>query len=243
MPPFFFFSKTRSRCALSPARRARARDRRCFFPRFIRARAHEERHAGACSTRRTNRPAAPPPRKTQKTKTKNTVYGDDGGTTINQGSCEYYNLDFHKGTGWDIVALSDTAPDYSGSCGKCYEVQCVSAKFTDGYGAELDRTSTCRDGGKGERTVIVTVTDTCPCVYPSNQYSNKRWCCGDRPHIDLSTQAFRKLGNTAEGVMAARWRRVACPDRPTYLDWDGDEPKQGGGGGSRRMLNKAPWAP
>lgn len=183
------------------------------------------------------------PAKHKKPKTKNTVYGDDGGTTINQGSCEYYNLDFHKGTGWDIVALSDTAPDYSGSCGKCYEVQCVSAKFTDGYGAELDRTSTCRDGGKGERTVIVTVTDTCPCVYPSNQYSNKRWCCGDRPHIDLSTQAFRKLGNTAEGVMAARWRRVACPDRPTYLDWDGDEPKQGGGGGSRRMLNKAPWAP
>jgi hypothetical protein len=90
------------------------------------------------------------------------------------------------------------------------------------------------------------VTDTCPCVYEANLMSNKRWCCGDRPHVDLSTQAFRKLGDTSHGVMAARWKRVDCPSSPTYLDWDGDAPKQGGAGGnnkgSRRMLGAAPWA-
>jgi hypothetical protein len=30
-------------------------------------------------------------------------------------------LDPNKGTGWDIAALSDTDPDYAGSCGRCYE--------------------------------------------------------------------------------------------------------------------------
>jgi hypothetical protein len=114
---------------------------------------------------------------------------------------------------------------------------CVpNGELVDGYGEKLNRGSTCKDPS---RKVVVMATDTCPCVYPANAWSNKRWCCGDKPHIDLSTQAFRKLGNTGDGVMGARWRRVACPDKPTYLEWDGDEAKKQGG--SRRML-KAPWA-
>jgi hypothetical protein len=27
--------------------------------------------------------------------------------------------------------------------------------------------------------VIIKITDSCPCSYPGNYYSNKRWCCGD----------------------------------------------------------------
>jgi hypothetical protein len=34
----------------------------------------------------------------------------------------------------------------------------------------------CKDT---ESSVVVTVTDTCPCQYQNNYYSNKRWCCGD----------------------------------------------------------------
>ncbi len=26
----------------------------------------------------------------------------------------------------------------------------------------------------------------CPCYYPNNAFSNKRWCCGDMRHMDLS---------------------------------------------------------
>ena len=40
-----------------------------------------------------------------------------------------------------------------------------------------DRKSVCYDGAA---SVVVMVTDVCPCSYPENWYSNKRWCCGDR---------------------------------------------------------------
>jgi hypothetical protein len=59
----------------------------------------------------------------------------------------------------------------AGSCGRCYEVACRATTVRDGYGGTLDRTHTCQ----GQKSVIVTVTDTCPCYYPSNAYSNKRW--------------------------------------------------------------------
>lgn len=137
----------------------------------------------------------------------------------------------NQGTGFDIIALSDASPDYPNSCGTCYAVACRRAAIQDGLGETLDRTSTCHDES---RQVIVTVTDTCPCIYPANAMSNKRWCCGDKPHVDLSTQAFRKLGDTSHGVMAARWKKVPCPTEPTYKQWDGDASKKQGG--NRRML-------
>jgi len=264
-----------------------------------------ERKGGAAAAAAHSSSLTCPLHPPQKTKT---VYGDDGGSTVHQGSCEFYNLDAHKvrkkgrfsglralcvlckrrtkkkalcsppafrrrppppiqktsqrhntkrhpnqGTGLDIVALSDASPDYPNSCGTCYAVSCRRAAVVDGFGESLDRTSTCHDES---RQVVVMVTDTCPCVYPANAMSNKRWCCGDQNHMDLSTSAFRKLGQTMHGVMAARWKRVACPTEPTYLDWDGDQPvnrkqedkkQEEGKGGSRRMLSSAaartaPWA-
>ena len=33
--------------------------------------------------------------------------------------------------GWDVVALSDRFPGFSGSCGRCYEVRC-KASLKDG---------------------------------------------------------------------------------------------------------------
>jgi hypothetical protein len=35
-----------------------------------------------------------------------------------------------------------------------------------------------------------------PCCYsnyPNNYYSNKRWCCGDMDHLDISKWAFEKV--------------------------------------------------
>ena len=64
------------------------------------------------------------------------------------------------------------APDYSGSCGRCYEIACRPDKnLRDGNGNQMDRSYSCKEGAK----VTVTITDTCPCYYPSNQYSNQRW--------------------------------------------------------------------
>ena len=87
-----------------------------------------------------------------------------------------------------MAALADTHSDFSGSCGACYEIQCSSKSMKDGYGVDLDRNGVCKDG-----SVVVKITDTCPCSYPNNYYSNKRWCCGDMPHFDVSVWAFEKV--------------------------------------------------
>lgn len=33
----------------------------------------------------------------------------------------------------------------------------------------------------------------CPCNYPDNYASNKRWCCGDTYHLDMSVWAYEKV--------------------------------------------------
>jgi hypothetical protein len=48
--------------------------------------------------------------------------------------------------------------------------------LTDGYGATLDRKDVCYDA---DASAVVMITDVCPCSYPDNSYSNKRWCCGE----------------------------------------------------------------
>ena len=52
-------------------------------------------------------------------------------------------------------------------------VSCVEANVRDGYGSKLPRKGSCYDPSN---TVTVAITDTCPCNYPSNAYSNKREC-------------------------------------------------------------------
>ncbi|GBF92088.1 hypothetical protein Rsub_04435 [Raphidocelis subcapitata] len=164
-----------------------------------------------------------------------TFYGEDGGTTIHQGSCQFGQLDSNAGTGYDIAALSDADPEFAGSCGRCYEVSCVDDDVTDGYGARLGRKGSCKGGG----SVVVTITDTarwCPCAYSANAYSNKRWCCGDTRHMDLSASAFDKLAPRSVGVIAVKWRRVDCPNGaptgPRCSNWASCFTSQSGGGGS-----------
>lgn len=67
--------------------------------------------------------------------------------------------------------LPTPRPLRAGSCGRCYEVACRPTTVRDGYGDSLDRQGSCKRGAR----VTVTVTDTCPCWYPSNAFSNKRW--------------------------------------------------------------------
>jgi len=140
-----------------------------------------------------------------------TFYGKDG-WSIHSGSCGYGYLDEKIGTGWDTAAASDRNPDYGGSCGKCKEVKCKRMTFKDGYGAQLDRNGACFDESA---SVVVTITDTCPCHYPGNYHSNKRWCCGDMYHLDISLWAFEKLADTGKGVIAIEHRDVACSYKPS----------------------------
>ncbi|KAG2497376.1 hypothetical protein HYH03_004534 [Edaphochlamys debaryana] len=137
--------------------------------------------------------------------------GPDDWWSIHEGSCGYGYLDQGAASGWDVAAMSDSCDDYHGSCGRCIEVKCNPMTFADGYGEQLDRQGVCRDTGA---SVVVQVTDTCPCNYPGNAYSNRRWCCGDMYHLDLSTWAFEKLAEKKWGVIGLQVRSVPCNYKP-----------------------------
>jgi hypothetical protein len=47
-------------------------------------------------------------------------------------SCQFYYLDPTVGTGWDVAAISDSAGEFAGSCGRCYEVACSPKDTSDG---------------------------------------------------------------------------------------------------------------
>jgi len=170
-----------------------------------------------------------------------TFYGKDG-WSIHHGSCGYGYLDEKAGTGWDTAALSDTAGDFKGSCGKCKEVKCKKMTFKDGYGAQLDRNGACYDESA---SVVVTITDTCPCHYPGNYYSNKRWCCGDMYHLDLSLWSFEKLADTKLGVIAVEHREVPCwqkPNKPAKNPWgQRSGPDRGPPGNWNPAMDKRPF--
>jgi hypothetical protein len=63
--------------------------------------------------------------------------------------------------------------------------------FNDGYGQWLSRSNVCYNN---YASVVVMVTDTCACHYPNNYHSNKRWCCMDMYHLDMSVWAYEKVG-------------------------------------------------
>lgn len=147
-----------------------------------------------------------------------TFYGVDA-WNIHEGSCKFGWLDRNVMTGWNIAAISDRAPDIQGSCGKCKEVRCKPGGFSDGYGQYIDRTTACYNN---YQSVVVMVTDRCDCVYPGNYASNKRWCCMDMYHLDLSVWAYERLAQKKWGVIGVEWRDVSCkykPKSPAKLPW------------------------
>eukprot|EP01025_Chloroclados_australasicus_P040130 TRINITY_DN417_c1_g1_i2.p1 TRINITY_DN417_c1_g1~~TRINITY_DN417_c1_g1_i2.p1 ORF type:complete len:417 (-),score=44.25 TRINITY_DN417_c1_g1_i2:1251-2501(-) len=133
---------------------------------------------------------------------------------IHGGSCGYGYLCPEEGTGWDVAALPDVHPAYAASCGRCYEVRCAPVDFSDNYGENLQRSNVCRDS---QASIMVTITDTCPCYYPTNLYSNKRWCCGDMDHFDMSVWAFEKLAEKRWGVIGLNYREVPCDYQPSKV--------------------------
>jgi hypothetical protein len=46
----------------------------------------------------------------------------------------------------------------------------------------------------------------CTGTYPANDYSNKRWCCGDMEHFDVSVWAYEKLSDVKWGVIGIKYR-------------------------------------
>ncbi len=44
-----------------------------------------------------------------------------------------------------------------------------------------------------------------------NKQGNEQWCSGDINHMDLSQHAFATIAEPVCGVMATKYRRIACP--------------------------------
>eukprot|EP00198_Chlamydomonas_reinhardtii_P012309 XP_001701646.1 predicted protein [Chlamydomonas reinhardtii] len=142
-----------------------------------------------------------------------TWFGGSDGWSIHNGSCSYQYIQKDEPLGWDVAAMTDVHPEYQDSCGLCYELACDSTWTSDGYGQWLDRTASCFDTGASVGRVV-RIVDVCPCSYPSNAYNNKRWCCGDRDHFDVSVWAFEKLAETRWGVIPIKYRPVPCDHKP-----------------------------
>lgn len=76
------------------------------------------------------------------------------------GSCGFGYQWPDVGTGFDVAAIADAAPEFGGSCGRCYEVKCdPQSAVPDGYGQTHERSSVCYDTSK---TVVVRTVDNCP---------------------------------------------------------------------------------
>lgn len=144
---------------------------------------------------------------------RSTFYGGPTDSwSIHKGACDYGYLYADDPLGWDVAAINDGNPLYQDSCGRCLEVRCDPRWISDLYGGSFDRTTACSDPSQ---SIIVRITDDCPCTYPPNGYSNKRWCCNDVEHLDMSIWAFEKLAPTKWGVIGLKYRSVPCTNTPT----------------------------
>ena len=91
-------------------------------------------------------------------------------------------------------------------CGQCFEVVCVDGATRGKEWSDLGPWGGCTDAGK--KSVTVKISDSCPCQHPNP--SNKRWCCGDVTHLDLSYAAFDQIAERHRGVVDLKVRPASC---------------------------------
>ena len=91
-------------------------------------------------------------------------------------------------------------------CGRCYEVKCVDGIERGTPTSKLGPWKGCLDAGR--RSVVVKITDSCPCFHPNT--GNRRWCCGDALHLDLSYLAFEAIAQKEMGVVDLQIRAADC---------------------------------
>ncbi|KAL6764365.1 RlpA-like double-psi beta-barrel-protein domain-containing protein-containing protein [Haematococcus lacustris] len=138
-----------------------------------------------------------------------TWYDDAAWMSVHSGSCMYGYLGnkFGGNQNWMVAAMNDGHPRFGGSCGRCYKIRCKPMTVRDNYGQQIDRNHECYN----QDPVTVVITDNCPCHYPNNAYSNKRWCCGDMDHFDLGIWAFKKFADPGKGVVGIEYHETPCP--------------------------------
>ncbi len=83
---------------------------------------------------------------------------------------------------------------------------CVDGATRGKEWSDLGPWGGCTDAGK--KSVTVKISDSCPCQHPNP--SNKRWCCGDVTHLDLSYAAFDQIAERHRGVVDLKVRPASC---------------------------------
>jgi len=156
-----------------------------------------------------------------------TWYGGPGGPgpdgmSIYTGSCGY-----GKDIGSHYVSAFWTQGGYdwglTNKCGTCYEVMCVDGGTRGKEEQSEFPDSACHESGV--RSVVVKITDSCPCHHPNS--GNKKWCCGDVIHFDLSYAAFDAIANRGKGVVDLRARAAKC-DKVGEIQYHDEDSGDGG---------------
>ena len=88
-----------------------------------------------------------------------------------------------------------------GQCGVCYDITCVPGPTRGLPDAEFPDS-----GCISNQTISVMITDSCPCKHANK--SNKKWCCGDMTHLDLSYKAFSSIADPEKGVINIMFERL-----------------------------------
>ena len=139
--------------------------------------------------------------------------GPDG-MSIYTGSCGYGK---DLGNHFVTAVQTDGGYDYglTEECGKCIEVVCVNGPTRGFEWSELGKWAGCQE--PAVKSVVVKITDSCPCNHPNE--GNKRWCCGDREHLDLSYAAFDQIAIRHRGVVDLKFRPASCKDQGKVVSY------------------------
>ncbi|KAI9136421.1 hypothetical protein BKA69DRAFT_1104274, partial [Paraphysoderma sedebokerense] len=97
-----------------------------------------------------------------------------------------------------------------GSCGKCFQVRCVS-KFMWYDPSNKNDKSSCVNPGK---SVVIQIADACPSIHEVNRNKGNQNPCGasskNLNHIDLNREAFREIAKEGDGIIHMEFKQVDC---------------------------------
>lgn len=101
-----------------------------------------------------------------------------------------------------VAAMNTAGLNNTDECGTCYAVSCI-----DGPTRGLPGSEFTDSGCISNKSITVMITDSCPCDHANP--NNKKWCCGDTTHMDLSYMAFGMIANHSKGVVDMKWERLS----------------------------------
>ena len=127
-----------------------------------------------------------------------------------------------RAAGTSLTSLPLPPASSTGECGQCFEVMCVNGRTRGLPWSLLGPWPGCLPGDAGTKSVVVMVTDSCPCHHPNP--SNRRWCCGDAQHFDMSYAAFDAIADRGRGVVDLKVKSCGCEHHGSVITYTAQSP-------------------